>query len=154
MFVSLSDAASDVICKLSNMVTCDTMDGVPTPSGDITNADADIGHEDVKMSPSSEMGFSPLDKEKETTDKISVEDSFSGLETSCRLIAGLDPGTESKKGASSGAAGQMVCESAEQSPSMVDACKTEGPHSEVIDKVSLKSTEEMDVCPILCDPTR
>ena len=33
------------------------MDGVPTPSGDITNADADIGHKDVKMSPSSEMGL-------------------------------------------------------------------------------------------------
>ncbi|KAG5228934.1 WISKOTT-ALDRICH SYNDROME PROTEIN [Salix suchowensis] len=101
--------------------------------------------------PSGNIGFSPLDKEKETTDKISAEASLSGLETSCQLIAGLDPGPESKKGASSGAAGQLVCESAEQSPLMVDACKTEG--SEVIDKVSLESTKEMDVCPVLCDST-
>ncbi|KAJ6711785.1 hypothetical protein OIU79_008083 [Salix purpurea] len=146
-----SKSAPDVSCKLANIVTCDIMDGVPTPSGDITNADADIGHKDVKMSHSSEIGFSPLDKEKETTDKISVEASLSGLETSCQLIAGLDPDPESKKGASSGAAGQMVCESAEQSPLMVDACKTGG--SEVIDKVSLESTKEMDVCPVLCDST-
>ncbi|KAG5228935.1 WISKOTT-ALDRICH SYNDROME PROTEIN [Salix suchowensis] len=146
-----SKSAPDVSCKLANIVTCDIMDGVPTPSGDITNADADIGHKDVKMSHSSEIGFSPLDKEKETTDKISAEASLSGLETSCQLIAGLDPGPESKKGASSGAAGQLVCESAEQSPLMVDACKTEG--SEVIDKVSLESTKEMDVCPVLCDST-
>jgi hypothetical protein len=36
---------------------------------------------------------------------------------------------------------------------MVDASKTEGPHSEVIDKVSLQSTKEMNVCPVLCDST-
>ncbi|KAH8521293.1 hypothetical protein H0E87_002372 [Populus deltoides] len=148
-----SDNNSDVSCEHANMVTCATMDGVPAPSGDVTNVDAVIGHKDVKMSLLSEMGFSPLDIEKETADKISVEASLSGLKTSCQVIAGLDPGSESKKGASSGAAGQILCESAEQSPLMVDASKTEGPHSEVIDKVSLKSTKEVNVCPVLCDST-
>ncbi|KAH8521294.1 hypothetical protein H0E87_002372 [Populus deltoides] len=128
-------------------------DNNSAPSGDVTNVDAVIGHKDVKMSLLSEMGFSPLDIEKETADKISVEASLSGLKTSCQVIAGLDPGSESKKGASSGAAGQILCESAEQSPLMVDASKTEGPHSEVIDKVSLKSTKEVNVCPVLCDST-
>ncbi|KAI5602227.1 hypothetical protein BDE02_01G142700 [Populus trichocarpa] len=148
-----NNSASDVSCEHGNMVTCATMDGVPAPSGDVTNVDAVIGHKDVKMSLLSEMGFSPLDIEKETVDKISVEASLSGLKTSCQVIAGLDPGSESKKGASSGAAGQILCESAEQSPLMVDASKTEGPHSEVIDKVSLQSTKEMNVCPVLCDST-
>ncbi|KAH8521291.1 hypothetical protein H0E87_002372 [Populus deltoides] len=148
-----NNSASDVSCEHANMVTCATMDGVPAPSGDVTNVDAVIGHKDVKMSLLSEMGFSPLDIEKETADKISVEASLSGLKTSCQVIAGLDPGSESKKGASSGAAGQILCESAEQSPLMVDASKTEGPHSEVIDKVSLKSTKEVNVCPVLCDST-
>ncbi|XP_011001485.1 PREDICTED: uncharacterized protein LOC105108745 isoform X2 [Populus euphratica] len=148
-----NNSASDVSCEHAHVVTFATMDGVPAPSGDVTNVDAVIGHKDVKMSLLSEMGLSPLDKEKETTDKIYVEASLSGLKTSCQVIAGLDPGSESKKGASSGAAGQILCESAEQSPLMVDASKTEGPHSEVIDKVSLKSTKEMNVCPVLCDST-
>jgi hypothetical protein len=152
IFASLSVALSDG-CRNANMVTCDAMDDVSAPSGDVTSMDAVIGHKDVKMSPLSGISSSPLDKEKEIADKISVEASLSDLKTSSQVIAGLDPVSVSEEDASSGAARQMLCESAEQSPLMVDASKTEGPHSEVIDKVSLQSTKEMNVCPVLCDST-
>ncbi|CAK7356365.1 unnamed protein product [Dovyalis caffra] len=143
------NSASDVSCKPANILTCDTLDGVPATSGDVITLDAAIGDKDVKMSPLS----GALDKEKEIGDKISVEATLSGLKTSSQVIAGLNPVSKSGKGASSGAAGQILCESAEQSPLMVDASKTEGPQSEVTDKVSLKCTKEMEVCPVLCDLT-
>eukprot|EP00258_Populus_trichocarpa_P036288 XP_024452307.1 uncharacterized protein LOC7461980 isoform X2 [Populus trichocarpa] len=151
-----SDAASDNKsdgCRNANMVTCDAMDDVSAPSGDVTSMDAVIGHKDVKMSPLSGISSSPLDKEKEIADKISVEASLSDLKTSSQVIAGLDPVSVSEEDASSGAARQMLCESAEQSPLMVDASKTEGPQSEVSNKVSMKCTKDMEVCPVLGDST-
>jgi hypothetical protein len=152
IFASLSVALSDG-CRNANMVTCDAMDDVSAPSGDVTSMDAVIGHKDVKMSPLSGISSSPLDKEKEIADKISVEASLSDLKTSSQVIAGLDPVSVSEEDASSGAARQMLCESAEQSPLMEDASKTEGPQSEVSNKVSMKCTKDMEVCPVLGDST-
>ncbi|KAJ6389236.1 hypothetical protein OIU77_027552 [Salix suchowensis] len=151
-----SDAASDNKsdgCKRANMVTCDTMDGVSAPSGDVTCMDAVIGHKDVKMSPLSGISSSPLDKEKEIADKISVEASLSDLKISSQVIAGLDPVTESEEDASSGAARKMLCEPAEQCPLMEDASKIEGTQSQIINKVSMQCTKDMEVCPVLCDST-
>ncbi|KAJ6706141.1 AGENET DOMAIN-CONTAINING PROTEIN-RELATED [Salix purpurea] len=151
-----SDAASDNKsdgCKRANMVTCDAMDGVSAPSGDVTCMDAVIGHKDVKMSPLSGISSSPLDKEKEIADKISVEASLSDLKISSQVIAGLDPVTESEEDASSGAARKMLCEPAEQCPLMEDASKIEGTQSEIINEVSMQCTKDMEVCPVLCDST-
>ncbi|KAJ6704099.1 hypothetical protein OIU85_029964 [Salix viminalis] len=151
-----SDAASDNQsdgCRCADMVTCDAMDGVSAPSGDVTCMDAVIGHKDVKMSPLSGISSNPLDKEKEIADKISVEASLSDLKISSQVIAGLDPVTKSEEDASSGAARKMLCEPAEQCPLMEDASKIEGTQSEIINKVSMQCTKDMEVCPVLCDST-
>ncbi|KAF9685410.1 hypothetical protein SADUNF_Sadunf03G0051700 [Salix dunnii] len=151
-----SDAASDNKsdgCKRADMATCDAMDGVSAPSGDVTSMDAVIGHKDVKVSPLSGISSSPLDKEKEIADKISVEASLSDLKTSSQVIAGLDPVNESEEDASAGAARKMLCELAEQSPLMVETSKIEGTQSEIFNNVSMKCTKDMEVCPVLCDST-
>uniref|UniRef100_A0A2P2M6V4 Uncharacterized protein LOC105632277 isoform X4 n=1 Tax=Rhizophora mucronata TaxID=61149 RepID=A0A2P2M6V4_RHIMU len=116
--------------------------------GNGVSPDAVVDHTEVEMSHRPLVSLAH--KERDNEAMVSPEASILDLKTSSQLRSGPEPASEYEEGA----AGQIVCESADQPLLMPDGCKTKS-HGEgqtaVNSKDSQESTEEMRVLQVFND---
>ncbi|PRQ18219.1 putative Agenet-like domain-containing protein [Rosa chinensis] len=139
-------SVADVPLESCDLASCGTRDVVPLSSEN--GATTHIHNVSVvPAAPSPAMG-SHSDNKGETAIEISKDTSVSGTVSSPMVESGPGPVCEAEKGASCDTAGQLLCNTLDQSLPISVSCNTENqsePGTAVAIEISKRSTTDMEV---------